>query len=285
MLLSEYGIKISEHQLIKNSLVPYMIKYDKDQGQILAAFQIQDEVTFNKIVNKYNLKFSEIECSDWEQFKKEAEQLLKNNHPFMIGVNSECIFGEIKDKVFPRKHAIVVKEKINDSYRILNPVRKESEFENKKEIIFKEEEFKKIIESIQAKPFRLGYISKPKNIGKVNYAEVIKEVKKESFQAIEYAKNILDNISLSKLTYEKYMDLIYRFIKPLANDLRSSLHPLSKEKKICHNLVELLSELKKIAIEVQEKLKAGLDFETEIKSLQHVYEKFYNLYKELLLNL
>jgi len=43
MLLSEYGIKISEPQLIKNSFVPYMIKYSKDQGQILAAFQIQDK--------------------------------------------------------------------------------------------------------------------------------------------------------------------------------------------------------------------------------------------------
>lgn len=285
MLLSGYGIQIGDYQLIKNSFVPYMIKLNKEQSQILAAFQIQDKTTFNRIVNKYNLRFSDIECSDWEDFKKEADQLLKNNHPFMIGINPECIFGENKDKAFPTKHTAIIEERINDSYKILNPVRKESEFENKRQIIFREQEFKVIIESIQDKPFRLGYISKPDIIENINYENIIEDVKQESLQAIEYTKKVLQNISIPALTYGKYMALISNFIKPLANDLRSSLLTLSEGKEIWRTLVELLSDFKKVAIEIQQKLKAGLNFKVEIRNLQHIYEEFSDLYKELLINL
>jgi hypothetical protein len=79
--------------------------------------------------------------------------------------------------------------------------------------------------------------------------------------------------------------LISNFIKPLANDLRNSLLTLSKEQGIYRNLVESLSEFKKVAITIQQKLKAGLNSEVEIVSLINSYLKFSTLYKELLINL
>ena len=96
-LLSNHGIDKEDFDVIQESFMAYLLRYDKHSNMICAGIKMQTPEVFNLMLRKYNLLYKVKRCSQWADFKATSDVLLKQGIPFMVGLKTKCLFGETRN--------------------------------------------------------------------------------------------------------------------------------------------------------------------------------------------
>ncbi len=119
MLLSNFGIDKEDLDVIAESKMPFLLKYEEEGDSFSAGMLVQESGIFNFVVSNYGLKFFQLELQNRDEYFSKARELSESNIPFMTGISSQHLYP------FSHKnnldHAIVVDDLKDNSFHILNP--------------------------------------------------------------------------------------------------------------------------------------------------------------------
>ncbi|MCK4311932.1 MAG: C39 family peptidase [Candidatus Cloacimonetes bacterium] len=265
MLLSNYGIDKEDYDVIEESKMPYLIKYDKENDSYHSGMLVQNDEIFNIMTLKYRMEFFHNEFKNWDEYFRKAKELLTDNIPFMTGISIKFIpsSGYDNAKNITSSHAIVIDNFKNNCFHILDPDAgllrdKRYNFDEIKEFVCLNitlENFRKGIENKKGKKFLIGYLNNSKSSNNIDFNKLIQQSKRaiELYpQRIQNIKNkFVDN---EKNSYEDFHSFIIRYIKPLAIDLKNALKTIKNKNNPQNNLIETLQNYQNFVLEFQIKV-------------------------------
>jgi len=295
MLLSKYNIDKEDYEIIEETYMSYLIKYDESKDFFTAGVMFQSPDVFNFLLCKYGLMFDEISCINWDDFLAKAEKLLHLYTPFMTGLNPKYISSGGYDKIrdnekISRRHTIVIYKMDGMTFNILDPSgglnrAKEYEYETIKDYVdikISFREMQRAIDDIEA-PFKIGFIKENIDLKSYDLNDYIDESIKAISKFNELMKNFEEkivNIEDEEI-YELYMRYVFRYIKPITVDLLSAFEAIQNKTELHSKIIKLLSEFQQVAIEFQRRLKTNAackEKEGYFKRLTTYSKKLYNLY-------
>lgn len=113
-LLEEYNIHYEDYEIVKALSIPYLFHYDLEEDRYLAGPMLQSYPWFNYFLNSLGFDFVE----EWFNPKEMMDKLKEGNKRYLVSL-----------KINPNQslgHAVLFVGKEQNSYRFLNPKRKES---------------------------------------------------------------------------------------------------------------------------------------------------------------
>lgn len=293
MLLSNFGIDKEDYEVIEESIIPYMIQYDEAENKFQAGMLVQHTDVFNSMSKKYGLEYVPLKCDNWQIYYDEVKKLIKQNIPFMTGISAKYIpsFGYDKVRRGNSKsngHTIVVYGHSGSYFHIFDPSagldrKKEYQYEQVKKLVsinISEKRLKEGIEDKEGERFIIGYLKQTSSFELPDLVPYLETSRKSIFEfrnKMHNLQNILTDKN-EKITYETFMEYIYRYIKPIALDFRNTIEVIRQKKAAQKKLFENLGKLQEIAISYQHELKAGINGnETFFDELISVSNAVYDL--------
>lgn len=250
ILLSNQGVEKEDYDVIQESYMAFLLKYDKHSNMIAAGLKMQTPDVFNLMLCKYNLLYKVKRCSNWADFKATADVLLKQGIPFMVGLKPDYLFEETRN-ADDSKHAIVVYKKERGHYCVVNP----SKRENRKKVVTHLSVARMGSAINRLGDFKVGFILKTRNNCKTERIRLFRN-SRDAFDIFQKKMDMLDRlIGEKKIDEEKYMDYIHKFIKPIALDLLTAVEA-SQNKSITQKSLEMkLRDFQLFALKIQRTIK------------------------------
>ncbi|KFZ26532.1 MAG: hypothetical protein KQ78_01235 [Candidatus Izimaplasma bacterium HR2] len=114
-LLEEIGVDISDEDIVRESLTPYLFNYDKKTNQFSSGYQIQNLDVINEYLKKYIVKLNEEKFEEGSMIERKRE-LIKSltqtdNHKI---VSLKMTSNELE------WHATIFTGKVENRYRFVN---------------------------------------------------------------------------------------------------------------------------------------------------------------------
>lgn len=257
-LLEEHDIHYEDYEIVKALSIPYLFQYHPQENRYVAGPMIQSYPWFNYFLN--SLGFDLVE--EWFTPEGVMANLNKGNKRYIFSL-----------KINPNsnlRHAVLFEGKENESYRFLNPKRKDS-IEPDYYIFNEEEVIEKLIPNVlmgylvkieKPIPFDLSNDLKSSLQNLDNYLEVLTEFcsKKQDVAALIEARDtlfaplMLDILSMMEIIGEKDLVNDIKQIRTNYMKLMKENHPLLlREELAWEDLNHIISRYRHILEDYHQK--------------------------------
>ena len=265
MLLSHWGIDIETEQLVAESIIPYLIDYNRSDESFSAGMQIQHTDVFNSITRQFELEHIDTRFPGWASYRKKAILLLGKGIPFMTSIANRSIPLSGYDKLRksggnPRGHAVVIYDFDDEGFCGLDPDggldrSQFYQFDSVKD---------KVRFKINSNTLRNGLAQKPDGSYLIGWQRPMESVQvmdmsdyiRRSKKAIPVFQNRMnafhkDITSSAHISYETFMEWVHSMIKPFTIDLFTAIETIEQKLECQQKLADELQKLRKNIQEYQ----------------------------------
>ena len=205
-LLEEFNINVEDRDIVKDSLIPYIFRYDSNDNKYIAGYQIQETRYINHYLKRYNLVFQERKYSKGciAETKKNLVDEIKYENNIVVSLKV------LEDS--NSWHATIYKGYIDNKFIFLNMKRKASN-----EPIYYKLTYKELLDKL-ADIVQYGYITEIKQESNVNLKSellrsliVLESYQKELIQFCSkkttYKQRITSKDKLFRALFLSYIDV------------------------------------------------------------------------------